>query len=224
MGDRSSTTRRPGRPGADSAAVPAERDVLLRGLEAFSELGYDRASARELARRLGVSHTFINDRYGSKAAFWRAVVDAALGAQLTRMAPASPGSGDEDVVRQFVREFYRVNIGEPHLALLMADESGRDTERLDYLYERYIEPTLALVVPGIERLMASGHVARVPMDVLFFAIIAPVAGLVQEPFARRLGRPEQLSQAERLARAEALAGLVVDGLLAPGEAKRRSSV
>ncbi|KUN57995.1 TetR family transcriptional regulator [Streptomyces canus] len=221
MGGRSSTTRRPGRPSGDSAAVPAERDVLLRGLEAFSELGYDRASARELARRLEVSHTFINDRYGSKAAFWRAVVDAALGEQLTRMAPAPRGSDDGDVVRQFVTEFYRVNIGEPYLALLLADELARDTERLDYLYQRYIEPTLALVVPSIERLMASGSMARVPMDVLFFAIIAPVAGLVQEPFARRLGRPEHLSRTDRLARAEALAGLVVAGLLAPGDAKRR---
>ncbi|MDI5907692.1 MULTISPECIES: TetR/AcrR family transcriptional regulator [Streptomyces] len=201
--------------------MPAERDVLLRGLEAFSELGYDRASARELARRLEVSHTFINDRYGSKAAFWRAVVDAALGEQLTRMAPAPRGSDDGDVVRQFVTEFYRVNIGEPYLALLLADELARDTERLDYLYQRYIEPTLALVVPSIERLMASGSMARVPMDVLFFAIIAPVAGLVQEPFARRLGRPEHLSRTDRLARAEALAGLVVAGLLAPGDAKRR---
>ncbi|MEU4612836.1 hypothetical protein [Streptomyces umbrinus] len=140
------------------------------------------------------------------------------------MAPAAPGSGDEDVVRQFVREFYRVSIGEPYLALLVADESARDTERLDYLYQRHIEPTLALAVPSIERLMASGHMARVPMDVLFFAIIAPVAGLVQEPFARRLGRPVHLSPAERLARAEALAGLVADGLLAPGDAKRRSAV
>ncbi|MFI1049516.1 TetR/AcrR family transcriptional regulator [Streptomyces griseoruber] len=201
--------------------MPAERDVLLRGLEAFAELGYDRASARELARRLGVSHIFINDRYGSKAAFWRAVVDTALGAQLTRMAPAAPGSDDEDVVRQFVMEFYRSSIGEPYLALLMADEAARDTERLDYLFRHYIEPTLALVMPSIERLMASGRMTRVPMDVLFFAIITPLSGLVQEPLARRLGRPEHLSQADRLARAEALAGLVVDGLLAPGDAKRR---
>ncbi|MGW3449629.1 TetR/AcrR family transcriptional regulator [Streptomyces sp. NPDC001076] len=190
-------------------------------MEAFAELGYDGASARELARRLGVSHTFINDRYGSKAAFWRAVVDAALGTQLARMAPAAPGSGDEDVVRQFVMEFYRVNTGEPYLAWLIADEFARDTERLDYLYQRFVEPALALVVPSIERLMASGRMARVPMDVLFFAIIAPVSGLAQEPLARRLGRPEHLPQADRLARAEALAGLVVDGLLAPGDTKGR---
>ncbi|MEU5313286.1 TetR/AcrR family transcriptional regulator [Streptomyces sp. NPDC021562] len=217
MGDQPSTTRRPGRPRADSTAVPAERDVLLRGLEAFAELGYDRASARELARRLGVGPTFINDRYGSKAAYWRAVVDAALGGQLAGMVPAGPGSSDEDVVRQFVREFYRVSSGEPHLAMLVADEAARDTERLDYLYQRYIEPTLALVAPSIERLMASGRMARVPMDVVFFAIIAPVSGLVQEPLARLLGSPRHMEQADRLARARALAGLVADGLLATGQ-------
>ncbi|MGW0948034.1 TetR/AcrR family transcriptional regulator [Streptomyces sp. NPDC002623] len=216
-----STTRRRGRPSGDSPAVPAEREVLLRGLEAFAELGYDRASARELARRLGVSHIFINDRYGSKAAFWRAVVDASLGVQLARMTPAAPGSEDEAVVRQFVMDFYRIHIDEPWLALLIEDAFARDTERLDYLYERHIEPTLALVMPSIERLMASGRMKRVPMDVLFFAITAPVSGLMHEPLARRLGRPEHLSQAERLARAEALAGLVIDGLLAPGDAERR---
>ncbi|MGW2521585.1 hypothetical protein ACWC09_32115 [Streptomyces sp. NPDC001617] len=58
------------------------------------------------------------------------------------------------------------------------------------------------------------------MDALLFAVIAAVAGLVQEPCARGLGRPEHLSQTDRLARAEALAGLVVDGLLALGDAKR----
>ncbi|MFD5537500.1 TetR/AcrR family transcriptional regulator [Streptomyces sp. NPDC127079] len=193
--------------------------ILLRGLEAFAEVGYDRASARELARRLGVSHTFINDRYGSKAAFWRAVVDAALGAQLARMEPAAPGSDDEEVVRQFVMEFYRNNIGEPHLALLMLDEGARDTERLDYLCRRYVEPTLTRIAPSIERLMASGRMPRVAMDVLFFAIIAPVSGLVQEPLARRLGRAERMSRTERLAMAETLAGLVVDGLLTRGDRK-----
>jgi TetR/AcrR family transcriptional regulator len=218
-----STTRRPGRPSGDGAALPGEREILRRGLEAFAELGYDRASARELARRLGVSHTFINDRYGSKAAFWRAVVDAVLGAQLDLLPTVGKGGeeggDDEALLRRFVTDFYRTSIDEPHLARLIADETSRDTERLDYLYQRYIEPTLAALAPSIERLTASGRMARVPMDVLFFAIIPPVAGMVQGPLARRLGRPANLSHEERLRRADALAALVVDGLLAPRTAR-----
>jgi AcrR family transcriptional regulator len=69
-------TTRPLRNGDPTA--PSEDAVLRRGLTAFAELGYDDASVRELAGRLGVSHNFINTRYGSKAAFWRAVVDHAL--------------------------------------------------------------------------------------------------------------------------------------------------
>ncbi|MPY41318.1 TetR/AcrR family transcriptional regulator [Streptomyces phyllanthi] len=202
--------------------MPEERDILLRGLEAFAELGYDRASARELARRLGVSHTFINDRYGSKAAFWRAVVDAALGAQLGRLAPIDPGVDDEELIRRFITDFYRTSIDEPNMARLIADESSRDTDRLDYLYQRYFEPTLAIIAPRFESLAASGRMARIPVDILFFAIIGPISGLVSDPLTRRLARgPWQSTKEERLDRAETLACLVVDGLMAHRGTDRR---
>ncbi|MEV5843509.1 TetR/AcrR family transcriptional regulator [Streptomyces sp. NPDC051985] len=215
MASERSTTRRAGRPGRDTAAIPGERDILLRGLETFAELGYDHASARELARRLGVSHTFINDRYGSKAAFWRAVVDAALGTQMQQVAPMDAEAGDEEAMRQFIKDFYRTSIDEPNLARLMADESSRDTDRIDYLYERYIEPALTALMPRVERLTAAGRMAPLPEDILFFAIIGPISGLVSDPLTRRLGRRSApVTAEERLARAEVLADLVVDGLLA----------
>jgi AcrR family transcriptional regulator len=34
---------------------------------------------RQLNERLGMAHTFIHDRYGSKDAFWRAVMGSAVG-------------------------------------------------------------------------------------------------------------------------------------------------
>ena len=49
-------------------------------------------------------------------------------------------------------------------------------------------PTLGPLVPAVERLAAAGRMPAVPMDVLFFAVISPVAGLVQLPLAHRLGR------------------------------------
>lgn len=221
MGVRTESLRRPGRPGAGTPAVPGEKSILQRGLEAFAELGYDRASARELARRLGVSHNFINDRYGSKAAFWRAVMDHALGPQLARLPQVDSGVDDADRLRQVISGFYRAAADTPLIGRILVDESSRDTERLDYLYERHIAPTLELMTSSIERLVASGRMAPVPMDVLFFAVIPPVSGMVEGPLARRLGRPEPVSSQQLTDTAEALATLVVNGLLATAAPRGR---
>jgi len=220
VGARAESARRPGRPGADTPAVPEEQSILQRGLEAFAELGYDHASARELARRLGVSHNFINDRYGSKAAFWRAVVDHALGGQLARMPEVDDSVDDAERLRLIITGFYRSAVDTPLVGRLFVEELNRETERLDYLYARYIAPTLQTLTPSIERLVAEGRMAPVPMDVLFFAVIPPVSGMVEVPLARRLGRPVPASPEQLTATAETLAALVVNGLLAKGPVPR----
>ncbi|MGW0709402.1 TetR/AcrR family transcriptional regulator [Streptomyces sp. NPDC002643] len=194
--------------------MPEEQKILLLGLEAFAELGYDRASARELARRLGVSHNFINDRYGSKAAFWRAVVDFALGVQLAHLPLEDPSLDDAERLRRIITSLYLTAVDTPQLGRLFVDELSRDTERLEYIYEHYIAPTLRILEPSIERLVASGRMAPIPMDVLFFAIVPPIAGMVEVPLARRLGRPDPATPEQLAATANSLAALVVNGLLA----------
>ncbi|MFE7843355.1 TetR/AcrR family transcriptional regulator [Streptomyces sp. NPDC057474] len=192
------------------------RGTLQRGLEAFAELGYDRASARELARRLGVSHNFINDRYGSKAAFWRAVVDSARGAQLARLPEADPSADDAENLRRLITDFYRVAADTPLVARLFVDELNQDTERLDYLYDHYIGVVVGRMASSIDRLVAAGRMAPIPMDVLFFAIIPTVSGMLDVPLARRLGRHEPSSPERTAATAESLAALVLNGLLGTG--------
>src|SRR5258705_11929440 len=87
--------RRVGRP-SQPTDVPTEAEILARGLAAFAELGYASASVRELARRLGVSHNFINDRYGSKELFWRAVIDRSLVAQVARLGAGRHVSAEDE--------------------------------------------------------------------------------------------------------------------------------
>ncbi|WP_326575344.1 TetR/AcrR family transcriptional regulator [Streptomyces sp. NBC_00481] len=210
--------RRAGRAG--SSRPRQEESVLRRGLEAFAELGYDRASARELARRLGVSHNFINDRYGSKAAFWRAVVDSALGSQLASLPEADPSADDAENLRRLITGFYRVAADTPLIARLFVDELNQDTERLDYLYDNYIGVVVGNMASIIDRLVAAGRMAPIPMDVLFFAIVPTVSGMLDVPLARRLGRPESSSPERTAATAESLAALVLNGLLGTGREGR----
>jgi AcrR family transcriptional regulator len=201
-----------GRPAAATNDVPPDDVILAKGLQAFGELGYDGASVRELARWIGVSHNFINDRYGSKEAFWRAVVDHAqhrLWATV-RAAMDDPSRSELDRFRGAVRAFCAANAQEPHLAAIMNDEARRDTPRLHYVLDRYVRPVLADVAPRIERLTASGQLHDVPLDAVVFSIIATAQAVSQQPLLALIGDSYDRDSPGFL---ETLADIVLDGLV-----------
>jgi AcrR family transcriptional regulator len=180
--------RRVGRP-AQPTDVPAESEILARGLTAFAELGYDGASVRELARRLGTSHNFINDRYGSKQSFWRAVIDRALTDQVAQLRAALSVPGDDDLVRlrDLVHAFHQQNVAEPDLARIMRNESMRGGERLEYVVQRYLVPVRDAVAPLVERLVEQGRVRPFPIDVMVYAVVAMTSVHAEVPFVSLLG-------------------------------------
>jgi TetR/AcrR family transcriptional regulator len=160
-------TRRVGRPAAPTD-IPAESEILARGLTAFAELGYDGASVRELARRLGVSHNFINDRYGSKAQFWREVIDRSMTALVASLGTALTVSGEDDLarLRNLVHAFHQANVAEPDLPRIMQYEAIRGGERLEYVFQHYLVPVRDVVAPIVQRLVEDGRVRPFPIDVM----------------------------------------------------------
>jgi len=180
--------RRSGRP-ANPTDIPAEPEILARGLAAFAELGYEGASVRELARRLGVSHNFINDRYGSKARFWRAVVDRSLAAQVARLGAALnvPGEDALERLRNLVHAFHRANVAEPNLARILQYESIRGGERLDYVFQHYLVPVRDAVAPLVRQLVEQGRIRAMPMDVMVYAVVSMSSVNAEVPFVSLLG-------------------------------------
>ena len=180
--------RRAGRP-ANPTDVPAEPEILARGLAAFAELGYEGASVRELARRLGVSHNFINDRYGSKAQFWRAVIDRSLVAQVARLGAALnvPGEDTLERLRNLVHAFHEANVAEPNLARILQFESIRGGERLEYVFQQYLVPVREAVVPLVQELVEQGRVRPIPIDVMVYAVVAMNSVNAEVPFVSLLG-------------------------------------
>jgi TetR/AcrR family transcriptional regulator len=180
--------RRVGRP-AQPTDIPAEAEILARGLAAFAELGYDDASVRELARRLAVSHNFINDRYGSKAAFWRAVIDRSLSANVARLRGLLAVSGEDDLtrLRNLVHAFHQANIAEPDLPRVMRYEAIRGGERLEYVFEHYVVPVRDAVAPLVKRLVEQGRVRPFPLDVMVYAVVAMTSVNAEVPLATLLG-------------------------------------
>ena len=203
--------RRVGRP-AQPTDIPAEAEILARGLAAFAELGYDGASVRELARRLGVSHNFINDRYGSKAQFWRAVIDRCLIAQVGRLGAVLSVSGEDELarLRNVVHAFHQANVAEPDLPRILQYESIRGGERLEYVFQHYLVPIRDAVAPLVERLVEQGRVRPLPLDVMVYAVVAMNAVNAEVPFVSLLG---DTFAADPNGFARMLGDILLDGLV-----------
>ena len=180
--------RRAGRP-AQPTDVPAELEILTRGLTAFAELGYEGASVRELARRLGVSHNFINDRYGSKAAFWRAVIDRSMVEQVARLQGALSGPGGDELtmLRNLVHALLQANIAEPDLRRILQSESFRGGARLEYVFAHFLVPVRDAVAPLVQRLVEQGRVRPFPIDVMVYAVVTMNSVSAEVPFVSLLG-------------------------------------
>jgi TetR/AcrR family transcriptional regulator len=182
--------RRPGRP-PSGAPMPQLEQILQRGLEAFADLGYEAASVRQLNARLGMGHTFIHDRYGSKDAFWKAVVDYAIDRVTQEVAATLTEEGEDDLTRLIasVRAFHGAAASLPHLTRLIDYEAGRESPRLAYLY-RLMGPLNNAAQPVFERLVSQGKIRDIPWYLFHFAVTKPLAMYSQAPLARLFGRPE----------------------------------
>ena len=188
------TTRRrrgPGRPPAD-APMPDMGEILQRGLEAFAEVGYEAVSVRQLNERLGMGHTFIHDRYGSKEAFWRAVMDSAIGHVTDEvMAAFEREQPTDDLARltASVMAFHQAGARRPHLSRVIDYEAGRDSPRLAYLYT-LMSPLNEAARPVFDRLVREGTLRDIPWYLFHFAVTKPLAMYGQAPLARMFGRPD----------------------------------
>jgi AcrR family transcriptional regulator len=186
---------------------------MRRGLQTFAELGYELTTVRELARRIGVSHNYVNERYGSKLGFWRAVVDFGCTEIAGLMAPADTGLEDEELLAAMVLRHYRNVAHHPAVHRVLWDEAARESERLDYLYSRYMQPTATTFRPVLERLIGAGKLGPTTPDLLYFSINGPSAALVQRPLARRLAGQEFAKSEDLDPLAKALGLHVIAALL-----------
>lgn len=158
------------------------RALLEAALEAFAARGYDGTSVRDLARQVGVSHNLVHHHYGSKRALWQAALGHAVapsGRELLALVAASEGQRDWEIAnRDGITGALMLFARQPAVAKIMADESARGGERLDFLYQRHIAPFARL----LERLLEGAPArvkrridARAALLFLFAGMTAPFA-------------------------------------------------
>ena len=205
-----------------SEAVPAraprpdESDARERILEAalrcFSDLGFDGATTREIARRAGVNLGLLTYYFEGKERLWREAVERAFRALGEGLADALREAGpfdDRERLRGLMRRYVRWVAQHPEFVRLMHDEGKRDGPRMRWLVDRHVRPlyesTMAALRSGQEQGFLPAHI-----DALHFHyILIGAVGLVfhQAPECRRLTGRDPCDDAFAEAHAEAVTHL-----------------
>ena len=211
----STQAQRPrGRPPAAQSPASLE-EILGAALRAFATHGYEGVSVRTLNRELGVSHSLINARFGSKQDLWYATVDWAFEPLARKLAGAfDPTLTDPlDQLRIAIRTFLAHSAEHPELLGLMNIEARQDTERLAYIYDTYIQPALAPIERLLDHLADCGRTRPISLRAFHFLIAhGGAAPFTLVPLARHFDPADPRDPGTVAEHAELVADLIVRGL------------
>jgi AcrR family transcriptional regulator len=207
-----SDEKRRGRPRAQDAPATLEQ-ILDAAFRAFATYGYDGVAVRTLNRELGVSHNLIHQRFGSKSGLWYAAVDHAFGQQVVELATWFDPTIDDPLAQlnHAIRAFVHYNAQRPELLGLMSIEGRVESERLDYIYENYIAPSLAPLGRLLDYLQEQGRIRPITLRALFFLVAhGAAAPFALSPLARHFDDTDPLDP-EQVAQQAALTADVITG-------------
>jgi TetR/AcrR family transcriptional regulator len=174
------------RPSADATR---ER-ILATALELFSELSFDGATTREIARRSGVTQGLLNYHFSSKDELWRAAVDgifAELNDALDKRAEGLRGVDSLTVAKLLIRDFVYFSARYPQLHRIITQECKTDGPRMDWLVERHVRPRFEQTTALFARLVQAGDVPDIPVAHLYYILTgAGPTMFVLAPECRRL--------------------------------------
>ena len=192
--------------------------MLDAALSAFSELGYDGASTREIAARAGVNQGLIPYYFGSKEGLWREAVDRAFseirdGVGVAIEAAESQGRFEPATLADMIRRLVRFAAAHPEFNRLMTDEGKRDGPRMHWIVDNHVRPIYEAIETLAELASAAGENPRAmtldPLLLHYLLVGAATHLFHQAPECKRLTGRDPSDPEIIEAHAEALIALFV---------------
>jgi AcrR family transcriptional regulator len=170
-------------PRAATAALPVDtREKLVSAaLDVFTEKGFEAASTRQIAARVGVNHGLIPYYFGTKQRLWQAAVDHAFGGMQDEIdaVMADPASLDpRERISRIIRAHVYFVAQRPAFVRLMFEEGKRRGERMRWIVDRHVQPLYDSLAEVIEQLPLQGGAALDVSPVHFFYVMAGATGLI----------------------------------------------
>jgi TetR/AcrR family transcriptional regulator len=178
-----SATERRGRPrkrAEQQRALETRGAILDAAIAEFAERGFEGASIRAIADRLGLQHPLITYHYRSKDILWRAAAEhafAQIRAGWDNSAPENSGLPPLARLREEYATLFRYTVAFPEFHRFMRQEALSNNPRLKWVAETVLAPLLERLIPQIVAAQKQGLLPVVDPILFHYMMVSLTATL-----------------------------------------------
>jgi AcrR family transcriptional regulator len=177
------TAGRPGRPrkrAEQQRSLATRASILDAAIAEFAERGFEGASIRAIADRLGLQHPLITYHYRSKDILWRAAAEHAFTQIRTEWDISAPEGSNLSPLARLRREYttvFRYTVAFPEFHRFMRQEALTNNPRLKWVAETVLAPLLERLLPQIVAAQRQGLLPAVDPILFHYMMISLTATL-----------------------------------------------
>src|SRR6202140_341784 len=171
---------RPRKRAEQQRSIETRGAILDAAIAEFAQRGFEAASIRAIADRLGLQHPLITYHYRSKDILWRAAAEHAF-AQIRTEWDILAAEGSElsplARLRQEHATLFRYTVAFPEFHRFMRQEASTNNPRLKWLAETVLAPLLARLLPQIIEAQKAGLLPAVDPILFHYMMVSLTAAL-----------------------------------------------
>jgi len=171
---------RPRQRAEQQRALETRGAILDAAIAEFAERGFEGASIRAIADRLGLQHPLITYHYRSKDILWRAAAEHAFAQIRAGWDTLAPEKSDLPPLARLREEYatlFRYTVAFPEFHRFMRQEAFTNNPRLKWVAETLLTPLLGRLIPQIVAAQKQGLLPSVDPTLFHYMMVSLTATL-----------------------------------------------
>src|SRR6266550_3840153 len=171
---------RPRKRAEQQRSIETRAAILDAAIAEFARRGFEAASIRAIADRLGLQHPLITYHYRTKDILWRAAAEHAFAQIRAGWDSSAPENSDLPPLARLREEYatlFRYTVAFPEFHRFMRQESLSNNPRLKWVAETVLTPLLGRLIPQIVAAQKQGLLTAVDPILFHYMMVSLTATL-----------------------------------------------
>src|SRR5882724_3306132 len=180
MAKKTVRRERPRERAEQQRSVETRASILDAAIAEFAARGFEGASIRAIADRVGLQHPLITYHYRSKDILWRAAAEHAFAQIREGWDSSAPENSDLPPLARLREEYatlFRYTVAFPEFHRFMRQESLSNSPRLKWVAETVLTPLLGRLIPQIVAAQKQGLLPAVDPILFHYMMVSLTATL-----------------------------------------------